>query len=125
MPNYNRVRNTRCSNNIPPTDVKHDNSRIRFFLCSLSVEEIRIKNSVNLSIFRKNILAFIRLCANRTFDFYNLHRTKPLARLLLDLTLLHRYKFRHCLQNTLNTLCVRSKDIHSMTHSYTNALSKC
>ena len=67
IPNLNRVRETRHSNNIPEIHTRHNYFKNSFFPSTLSEWnnlDCKIRNSESLSIFKKNLLNFIRLCAN-------------------------------------------------------------
>ena len=53
----------------------------------------------------KCILAFIRTCANNTFQYHNPRVLKLITRLRLGLSHLRFHKFKHSFQDTLNPIC--------------------
>ena len=121
IPNFNRVHNTRLSNNIPPMKVRHDYFKSSFFCSAISEWnklDLNIRNSASLNAFKKKLLNFIRPCANSIFDIHNPLVMKLLTRLRLDLSSLHEHNFRHCFQDTLNPLCECAKDIESTMHFF-------
>ena len=64
IPNLNRVHETRHSNNIPAIHTRHNYFITSFFPFTISEWnnlDCKIRNSGNLSIFKKNLLNFIRL----------------------------------------------------------------
>ena len=77
-----------------------------------------IRNSKSLSIFKKNLLNFIRPCANSIFNIHNPYGIKLLTRLRLGLSHLRDHKFRHCFQDTLNPLCDCGNDTETTTHFF-------
>ena len=116
IPNFNRVHNTRLSYNIPPIKVRHDYFKNSFFPSAIiewNKLVLNIRNSASLNTFKKKLLNFIRPCANSIFDIHNPLGIKLLTRLRLGLSHLHEHKFRHCFQDTLNSLCECGKDIES------------
>ena len=121
IPNFNRVRNTRLSYNIPPIKVRHDCFKNSFFSSAISEWnkfDLNFRNSSSLSTFKKKLLNFIRPSANSIFNNHNPLGIKLLTRLHLGLSHLHGHKFRHCFQDTLNLLCECSKDIESTIHFF-------
>ena len=71
-----------------------------------------------LSIFKKNLLNFIRPCANSIFNIHNPYRIKLLTRLRLSLSHLRDPKFRHGFQDTLNPLCDCGNDTETTTRFF-------
>ena len=87
--------------------------------------DLNIRNSASLNTFKKNLLNFIRPCANSILDIYNPLGIKLLTRLRIGLSHLREHKFRHCFQDTLNPLCDCGKGIESTIQFflyYTNFL---
>ena len=119
--NLNRLREIRHSNNIPAIHTKH-NSFKNSFLPSTIFEwnnfDCKIRNSGNLSIFKKNLLNFIRPCANSIFNIHSPYGIKLLIRLQLGFSHLRGHKFRHCFQDTLNPLCDCGNDSEPTTHFF-------
>ena len=121
IPNLNRVRETRHSNNIPAIHTRHNYFKNSFFPSTISEWnnlDCKIRNSRSLSIFKKNLLNFIRPCANSIFNIHNPYGIKLLTRLRLGLSHLRDHKFRHCFQDTLNPLCDCGNDTEITTHFF-------
>ena len=99
---------TRCKKSIPLLNVKHDYFKI-FFFPSTIIEwnnfDSNIRNSENLALFKKRILAFIRPSANSTFHCLNSNVLKLITRLRLGLSHLRFHKLKHSFQDTLNSIC--------------------
>ena len=85
-----------------------------------------IKKSKSISIFKSNILKFIRPKPNKVYYCHNPKGIRLLTRLLLGLSHLREYKFKHSFQDCLNPLCFRGNEIETSTHylihcpTYTN-----
>ena len=121
IPNLNRVHETRHSNNIPAIHTRHNYFKNSFFPSTISEWnnlDCKIRNSRSLSIFKKNLLNFIRPCANSIFNIHNPYGIKLLTRLRLGLSHLRDHKFRHCFQDTLNPLCDCGNDTETTTHFF-------
>ena len=58
MPNVN-IHNARRSNNIPPINLRQDYFQNLFFLFTIKLD-LKIRKSASLSIFKKNLLNFVR-----------------------------------------------------------------
>ena len=107
IPNLNRVRETRHSNNISAIHTRCNYFKSSFFPSIISKWknlDCKIRNSERLSIFKKNLRNFMRHCANTTFNIHNPYGIKLLTRLRLGLSHFRDHKFRHCFQDTLNPL---------------------
>ena len=75
IPNLNRVHETRHSNNIPAIHLRHN-----YFFPSIyewNKLDWKIRDSGSLSNFEKNLLNFIRPCANSIFDIHNPYGMTP------------------------------------------------
>ena len=121
IPNLSRVHETRHSNNIPAIHKKHDYFKSTFFTSTLSEwnkHDWKIRNSGNLLIFKKDLLNFIRSCANSIFDIHNPYRIKLLTRLRLGLCHLRDHKFRRCFQDALNPLCNCGNGTETLSHFF-------
>ena len=121
IPNLNRVRETRHSNNIPAIHTRHNYFKNSFFPSTISEWnnlDCKIRNSGSLSIFKKNLINVIRPCVNSIFNIHNPYRIKLLTRLRLGLSHLCDHKFRHCFQDTLNPLCDCGNDTEITTHFF-------
>ena len=89
IPNLNRVRETRHSNSIPAIHTRHKYFKNSFFpstVCEWNNLDCKIKNSGSLSLFKKNLLNFIRPCVNSIFNVHNPNGIKLLTRLWLGLS---------------------------------------
>ena len=64
-----------------------------------------IRNSESFSIFKKNILKFIRPSPNKIFNCHNPKGVKLLTRLRLRLSHLRDHQFKHSFQDSLNPIC--------------------
>ena len=121
IPNLNRVRTTRHSNNIPAIHTRHNYFKNSFFRSTISEWknlDCKIRNSGSLSIFKKNLLNFIRPRANSIFNIHIPYGIKLLTRLRLGLSHLRNHKFRHCFQGTLNPLCDCGNDTQTIKHFF-------
>ena len=107
IPNLNRDGETRHSNNIPAIHTRHNYFKNSFYPSTLSEWnnlDCKIRNSGSPSIFKKNLLNFIRPSAESIFNIHNPYAIKLLTRFRLGLGHLRDHKFRHCFQDTLNPL---------------------
>ena len=75
-----------------------------------------IRNSESFSIFKKNILQFIRPSPNSIFNCHNPKGVKLLTRLRLGLSHLRDHKFKHIFQDLLNPICNCRNDVETTTH---------
>ena len=126
IPNLNRARETRHSNNVPEIHTRHNYFKNSFFPSTLSERnnlDCKIRNSGSLSIFEKNLLNFMRPCANSIFNIHNPCEIKLLTRLRLGLSHLRDHKFRHGFQDTLNPLCDCGNDTETITHLFLQCTS--
>ena len=69
-----------------------------------------------ISIFRKNVLHFIRPAPNSIYNCHNPKGVKLITRLRLGLSHLREHKFKHNFQDSINPLCNCGHDIESTTH---------
>ena len=99
---------TGYNKSIPLFNVKHNYFK-NYFFPSAIIEwnnlDSNIRNSENLALFKKHILAFIRPSANSTFHCLNPNGLKLITRLRLGLSHLRFHKFKHSFQDTLNPIC--------------------
>ena len=88
-----------------------------------------IRKSKSISIFKSNILKFIRPKPNNVYYCPNPKGIRLLRRLRLGLSHLRKHKFKHSFQDCLNTLCFHGNEIETSTHylihcpTYTNERS--
>ena len=83
IPTLNRVRETRHGNNIPAIHTSHNYFKNPFFPSTISEWnnlDFKIRYSGSLSIFKTNLLNFIRPCANSIFKIHNPYGIKLLTR---------------------------------------------
>ena len=121
IPNLNRVRETRHSNNIPAIHTRHNYFKNSFFPSTISEWnnlDCKMRNSGSLSIFKKNLLNVIQPCANSFFNIHNPYGIKLLTRLQLGFSHLRDPRLRHCLQNTPNLLYDCGNDTKTTTHFF-------
>ena len=76
----------------------------------------KICNSENFSIFKNNILKFIRPKPEILFNCCNLKGIRLITRLRLELSHLREHKFKYNFQNCLNPLCSCGSSIKSTSH---------
>ena len=91
---------------IPIFSLKHGFFKNSFFPSTISewnkLDPV-IRNSESLSIFRKNILYFIRPAPNSVYNCHNLKGVKLITRLQLGLSHLTEHKFKHSFQDSINS----------------------
>ena len=86
IPTARQAYMTRHKNSVPLFNVKHDYFKNSFFPSTViewNKLDSNIRNSESLAIFKKRILAFIRPCANSTFQCHNPKGLKLISRLRL------------------------------------------
>ena len=69
-----------------------------------------------MSLFKINILKFIRPSPNSAYNCHNPKGLKFITRLRLGLSHLREHKFKHSFQDTINPLCSCGLDIESTEH---------
>ena len=85
-----------------------------------------IRKSKSISIFKSNILKFIRPKPNNIYYCHSSKGIKLLTRWRLGLSHLGEHKFKHNFQDCLNPLCLCGNEIENSTHhllhcpTYTN-----
>ena len=116
---------TRNTENIPQLHVRHTFFRNSYFP-SIATEwnnlDKSIRNSKSFSIFRKNILKFIRPSSNSIFNRHNPRGVKLLTRLRLGLSHLRDNKFKHSFQDSLNPVYNCGTDVETTTHFFLHCL---
>ena len=120
IPNLNRVCEIRHRNNIPAIHTKDNyfkNSSFLLLYLNRTILIKKITNSGSLSIFKKNLLNFIRPCANSIFNIHNPYWLKLLTRLWFGLSQLRNQKF------TLNPLCDCGNDTEITAHFFSHFFS--
>ena len=76
----------------------------------------QIRKSKSISIFKTNILKFIRPKPNDVYYCHNPKVIKLLTRLRLGLSHLRKHKFKHNFQDCLNPLCFCGNEMENSTH---------
>ena len=110
---------SRNIHSIPFLSVRHSFFKNSFFPSTISEWnklDPAIGNSENLSIFRKNVLYFIRPAPNSIYNCHNPKGVKLITWLRLGLSHLREHKFKHNLQDLINPLCNFGHNIESTTH---------
>ena len=82
IPTVRQAYMTRHKNSVPLFNVKHDYFKNSFFPSTViewNKLDSNIRNSESLAIFKKRILAFIRPCANSTFQYHSPKGLKLIA----------------------------------------------
>ena len=119
IPTVRSTCRTRNIDNIPQFNVRHTFFRNSYFP-SIVTEwnnlDKSIRNSESFSIFKKNILQFIRPSPNSIFNCQNPKGVKLLARLRSGLTHLRDHKFKHSFQDSLNPIYNCGTDVKTATH---------
>ena len=75
-------------------------------------------SGASLSVFKKNLLKFIRPLPSSVFNCHNCKWIKYLTRLCLGLTHMHEHKFKDSFQDTLNPFCSCDLDVETNTHFF-------
>ena len=116
------VRNTfrtRNIDNIPQFNVRHTFFRNSYFpsiVTEWSNLDKSIRNSESFSIFKNNILKFIRPSPNSIFNCHNIKGVKLLTRLRSGLSHLRDHIFKHSFQDSLNPICNYGTDVETTTY---------
>ena len=111
IPSLNTRYFSQNSENIPQLWTKHD--FFRNFLFPSTIKEwnnldLQIRKPKSISIFKSNILKFIRAKPNNIYYCHNPKGIKLLTRLRLGLSHLREHKFKHNFQDCLNPICLCS-----------------
>ena len=75
-----------------------------------------LRKAGSLSVFKANILKFIRPSPNSVYNCHNSKGLKLITRLRLDFSFLREHKFKNSFQDTTNLLCSCGLDIESTEH---------
>ena len=75
-----------------------------------------LKRAESLSVFKTNILTFIRPFPNSAYSCHNSKGLKLITRLRLGLSHLKEHKFKHSFQHMINLLCSCGLDIEPTEH---------
>ena len=121
IPTKNSTYNTRNTDKITLFHTKHNFFKKSFFPSTVT-EWIKLdpnlRSATSLSIFKKNLLKFIRQPPNSVFNCRNCKGIKYLTRLRLGLSHFREYKLKHIFQDTLNPFCSCGLDVETNTHFF-------
>ena len=119
IPTVRSTYRTRNFDNIPQFNVRHTffrSSDFPFIISEWNNLSKSKRNSENFSIFKKNILKFIRPSPNSIFNYHNPEGIKLLTRLRLGLSHLPDHKFKHSLQDLVNPIYNCGTNVETTTH---------
>ena len=110
---------TRNALNIPLLNANHNFFKNSFFPSTIiewNELDPGLRKAESLSLFKTNILKFIRPSPNSVYNCHNPKGLKFITRLRLGLSHLREHKFKHSFQDTINPLCSCGLDIESTEH---------
>ena len=111
----NTSRPTRESDKIPLSGTRHN-----FFQNSYFPSTIKEWNrlDIDISIFKKRILSFMRPLPNKVLNSHNPQGLKLLTRLRLDFSHLRYHKLKHIFLDTINPICSCGSAIATTLHFF-------
>ena len=119
IPTRRSLSSARNIHNIPLVNTKHNFFKNSFFLSTI-IEwnnlDPHLRKSENFSVFKSNILKFIRPSPNYVYNCHNPRGICLITRLRLGLSHLREHKFKHGFQDKLNPLCSRGNDVDFTEH---------
>ena len=119
IPTRRSLYSARNIHNIPLVNTKHNFFKNSFFPSTI-IEwnnlDPHLRKSENFSVFKSNILKFIRPSPNSVYNCHNPRGICLITRLRLGLSHLREHKFEHGFQDTLNPLCSCGNDVESTEH---------
>ena len=124
IPTKNSICNTRNTDRITLFHTKDNFFKSSFFpsvVIEWSKLDPNLRSAASLSVFKKNLLKFIRPSPNSVFNCHNCKGIKHLTRLCLGLSHLREHKLRHSFQDTLNPFCSCGLDVETNTHFFFTA----
>ena len=110
---------TRNPLNIPLLNANHNFFKNSFFPSTIiewNKLDPGLRKAESLSLFKTNILKFIRPSPNSVYNCHNPKGLKFITRLRLGLSHLRKHKFKHSFQDTINPLFSCGPDIESTEH---------
>ena len=119
IPTKRSLYSTQNIHNIPLLNTKHNffkNSIFPSTIIEWNNLDPQLTNSENFSVFKNNILKFIRPSPNSVYNCHNPRGVCLITSLGLGLSNLRNYKFKHGFQDTLNPLCSCGNDVESTEH---------
>ena len=121
IPTKNSNYNTRNTDKITLFHTKFNFFKNSFFPSTViewNKLDPNLRSAASLSVFKKNLLKFIRPSPNSVFNCHNCKGIKYLTRLRLGLSHLREHKFKHSFQDTLNPFCSCGLDIETNMHFF-------
>ena len=108
----------RTALNIPLHNANYNFFKNSFFQPIIEWKKLDpgLRKAESLSLFKTNILKFIRPSPNSVYNCHNPKGLKFITRLRLGLSHLREHKFKHSFQDTINPLCSCGLDIESTEH---------
>ena len=113
--------NTWNTDKIAPFHTKHDFFKNSYFPSTVikwNKLDPNLPSVSTLSVFKNNLLKFVRPSRNSVFNCHNCKGIKYLTRLRLGLSHLREHKFKHSFQDTLNPFCSCGLDVETNTHFF-------
>ena len=127
--------NTRNTDKITLFRIKYNFFKKNFFPSTVVESnelDRHLRNTASLSVFKTNLLKFIRQSGNSVFNCHNSKEIKYLTRLRLGIIHLRQHKFKHKfkhsnniqsilnskIQDTLNPFCSCGLDVDTNTHFF-------
>ena len=121
IPSKNSNYNTRNTDKITTFHTKHKFLK-KIFFPSTVIEwkklDPNLQSAASLSVFKKNLLKFVRPSPNSVFNCHNCKGFKYFTRLRLGLSHLREHKLRHSFQYTLNSFCSCALDVETNMHFF-------
>ena len=121
IPTRNLNYNTRNTDKVTLFHTKYNffkNSFLPSIVIRWNELDRNLRSTASLSVFKKNLLKFIRPSRNSVFNCHNCKEIKYLTRLRLGLSHLRQHKFKHSFQDTLNPFCSCGLDVDTNTHFF-------
>ena len=121
IPTKNLNYNTRNTDKVTLFHTKHNFFKNSFFPSTViewNKLDPNLRSTASLSVFKKNLLKFIRPSRNSVFNYHNCKKIKYLTRLRLGLSHLREHKLKHSFQDTLNPFCSCGLDVDANTHFF-------
>ena len=110
--------NTR-NKHLPTYNCRTDCYKYSFFPCTLNdwfSLDVSMRKSESISIFKSELLSFIRPVQNNIFNIFDPQRLKMLTRLCLGFSHLNEHRFRHNFQECMSPVCSCSLEIEDTSH---------
>ena len=121
IPTRRSLYSTRNIHNITLDNTKHNFFKNSFFPSTIiewNKLDPHLRKSENFSVFKSNILKFIRPSPNSVYNCHNPRGICLITRLRLSLSHLREHRFKHGFQDLLNPLCSCGNDLESTEHFF-------